>query len=97
MTGPTAGEGHEAWVASNPSGRTFVFVDPLGDSDYPEVSERAINRFMVAFEQSGNERGLLVSDKFGPFLVYEKERREPRVHFITRERLQQFIDSLALT
>ena len=39
----------------------------------------------------------VVSDKFGPFLVYEKERREPWVHFITRERLQQFVDSLALT
>jgi hypothetical protein len=39
---------------------------------------------------------LLISDKFCPFIVYEKERREPRVHFITRERLQQFVDSLAL-
>ena len=52
---------------------------------------------MVRFEQSGTERGLLVSDKFCPFIVYEKERREPRVRFLTRERLQQFIDSLALT
>ena len=38
-----------------------------------------VTRFMVGFEQSGHNRGLLVSDKFGPFLVYEKERREPRV------------------
>ena len=52
---------------------------------------------MIDFEQSGTDRGLLVSDKFGPYLVYEKEKREPRVHFITRERLQQFVDSLALT
>jgi hypothetical protein len=90
-------DGYETYSASNPSGRTFIWVDPLGESDYPELAESLINRFMVDFEQSGHDRGLLVSDKFGPFLVYEKERREPRVHFITRERLQQFVDSLALT
>ncbi|NNJ46647.1 MAG: hypothetical protein HKP18_02335 [Acidimicrobiia bacterium] len=84
-------------MASNPTGRTYLFIDPLAETDYPELSEKMINRFMVGFEQSGHNRGLLVSDKFGPFLVYEKERREPRVHFITRERLQQFVDSLALT
>lgn len=93
----TEREGSRTYLASNPSGRTYVWVDPLGDSDYPELAESTINRFMVQFEQSGTERGLLVSDKFCPFIVYEKERREPRVRFITRERLQQFVDSLALT
>lgn len=97
VSAPTRAEGYESYTASNPSGRTYVCVDPLGDADYPELGEPTINRFMVDFEQSGHDRGLLVSDKFGPFLVYEKERREPRVHFITRERLQQFVDSLALT
>ena len=94
---PTQEEGYATFVASNPTGRTYLFIDPLAETDYPELSEKMINRFMVGFEQSGHNRGLLVSDKFGPFLVYEKERREPRVHFITRERLQQFVDSLALT
>ena len=97
VTGPTEKAGYHVYVASNPTGRTYVHVDPLGDADYPELEESAINRFMIDFEQSGTDRGLLVSDKFGPYLVYEKERREPRVHFITRERLQQFVDSLALT
>jgi hypothetical protein len=97
VSAATAADGYETYTASNPSGRTFIWVDPLGDSDYPELAEPIINRFMVDFEQSGHDRGLLVSDKFGPFLVYEKERREPRVRFITRERLQQFVDSLALT
>lgn len=93
---PTPKDGYESYVASSATGRTFICVDPLGASDYPELSEPVINRFMVDFEQSGTNQGLLVSDKFGPFLVYEKERREPRVRFITRERLQQFVDSLAL-
>lgn len=97
VSAPTPGDGYETFAASNPAGRTFVWVDPLAEGDYPELGEKMINRFMVGFEQSGHNRGLLVSDKFGPFLVYEKERREPRVHFITRERLQQFVDSLALT
>lgn len=94
---PTVNQGYEAYIATSATGRTFVCVDPLGDSEYPELDEPMINRFMVDFAQSGAEQGLLVSDKFGPFLVYEKERREPRVRFITRERLQQFVDSLALT
>ena len=97
VSGPTAAPGHETYVASNPGGRTYVWVDPFVESGYPELGEDVINRFMVDFEQSGHARGLLVSDKFGPFLVYEKERRQPRARFITRERLQQFVDSLALT
>jgi len=96
VSAPAAKEGYESYVASNASGRTYICVDPLGSSDYPELSEQMISRFMVDFEQSGTDRGLLVSDKFGPFVVYEKERREPRVRFVTRERLQQFVDSLAL-
>ncbi|NNC92119.1 MAG: hypothetical protein HKN80_06470 [Acidimicrobiia bacterium] len=97
VSAATAADGYETFTASNPTGRTFIWVDPLVEGDYPELAEQIISRFMVDFEQSGHERGLLVSDKFGPFLVYEKERREPRVKFITRERLQQFVDSLALT
>ena len=97
VSAPTPADGYETYTASNPAGRTYVCVDPLAEGDYPELAEPMINRFMVDFNQSGHDRGLLVSDKFGPFLVYEKERREPRVHFITRERLQQFVDSLALT
>ena len=38
----------------------------------------------------------LVSDKFSPFEVYERERREPRIRFVTRERLQKFVDALSL-
>lgn len=93
---PTPKEGYESYVASSATGRTFVFVEPFGVSDYPELDEKMISRFMVDFEQSGTNQGILVSDKFGPFAVYEKERREPRVRFVTRERLQQFVDSLAL-
>ncbi|MBT8216917.1 MAG: hypothetical protein HKN74_07325 [Acidimicrobiia bacterium] len=97
VTGPTATDAYDTYVASNPSGRTFIATEAYDSSAYPELAEKVINRFMVDFEQSGTQRGLFVTDKFGPFLVYEKERREPRVRFVTRERLQQFVDSMALT
>lgn len=96
ITEASSESGYQAYSASSPRGRTYVCVESLGDEDYPELSETMINRFMVDFAQSGHDRGLLVSDRFGPFLVHEKERREPRVHFITRGRLQQFVDSVSL-
>ena len=76
--------------------RTYITVDEFKPGDYPELAEALINQFMVAFASSGADRGILVSDRFGPFLCYEKERREPRVRFVTRERIQHFIDSLAV-
>jgi hypothetical protein len=29
-------------------------------------------------------------------MIYDLERKEPRLRFITRERLQEFIDSMAI-
>jgi hypothetical protein len=39
---------------------------------------------------------MLITDKYGPFLIHEIEVNQPRVRFITRERIQRFIDSMAL-
>ena len=84
------------WYAEKGGARTFVREVPHADGDYPELDEDAISRFMFEFQSAGAERGLLVTDKFGPFSVYDKERREPRIRFLTRERLQKVVDSLAL-
>ncbi len=51
---------------------------------------------MIRFVSSGADRGLLFTDKYAPFMVYDKERREPRIRFISRERLQAFVDSVAM-
>lgn len=83
-------------VAVNPTGRTYIHIDRLEAGAYPELDESVVNRFMIEFGSSGQDRGLLISDRFGPYVVYEKEKREPRVRFITRERLQHFIDSLSV-
>lgn len=74
----------------------YVEIVEHTSGEHPELSEKAINEFMVRFGQSGAARGLLFTPKFGPFLVYDKERREPRVRFVTRERLQGFVNALAI-
>ncbi len=89
--------GKEAsFMASKGGSRTYLRVLPHREGDYPEVSSEAIREFVVDFMNSGADRGLMVSDKFGPFEVYERERREPRVRFVTRERLQGFVDALTV-
>jgi len=76
--------------------KTFIREDRYQPGDHPEVDSEMIRRFLIEFQTSGADRGLLVSDKYGPFEIYEKERREPRVRFVTRERLQKMVDALAL-
>jgi len=83
-------------IATHRGVRTYVqFVDhePAG---YPELDESQINSFLVGFASAHCDRGLLVTDKYGPYSIYEKERANPKCSFITRERLQAFVDSVAL-
>jgi hypothetical protein len=39
---------------------------------------------------------MLISDKYAPFMIHEIEAHQPKVRFITRERIQRFVDSMAL-
>ncbi len=91
---PGAAEGN--YTATKGGSTTFIMTDTYAPGDYPEVGEDTIRRFVVAFEQSKANRGMLVSEKFGPFSIHDMERRNPRVRFITRERLQKLVDSMAL-
>ncbi|HSG80007.1 MAG TPA: hypothetical protein VLD62_10540 [Acidimicrobiia bacterium] len=76
--------------------RIFLRVVPHAEGEHPELSEQAVRTFAVDFQQSRSDRGLLVTAKYSPFMIYDRERRDPRMRFITRERLQQFVDGLAL-
>lgn len=76
--------------------KTFVRVVPHGKGHHPELGEQDIRRFVMDFGSSGASRGLLITEKYSPFEIYERERRDPRIRFVTRERLQGFIDALAL-
>jgi hypothetical protein len=91
------GPGFGMFIAEKAGSRTFIQGDAYRKGDHPEVEEQAINRFMADFSMSGCDRGMFVSEKYGPFEVYERERRAPRVKFVTRERLQKMVDSLALS
>lgn len=84
-------------IASGKGTSTFVqFVDHQA-GDHPELSHQAIVAFLVAYASARTEMGLLITDKFGPYEVYQKERANPDVRFVTRERLQGFVDSIALS
>lgn len=90
------GEIAGTYTASKTGQRTYIREEPHGAGDHPELDESVINQFMFDFSSSGADRGLLVTEKWGPFEIYEREKRQPRVRFITRERLQGFVDSLAV-
>jgi hypothetical protein len=76
--------------------RIFLRVVSHTEGEHPELSEEAVRKFAVDFQESRSDRGLLVTAKYSPFMIYDRERRDPRMRFITRERLQQFVDGLAL-
>jgi hypothetical protein len=76
--------------------RTFIRVVGHRPGEYPELEETEIRKFVVDFGSSGCARGLLLSEKWAPFEIHERERRDSRVRFITRERLQAFADALAI-
>lgn len=75
---------------------TYIATDSYEKGQYPEVDEGVIRRFLADFGSSGAERGMLISDKYAPFKIHEIEARQPKVRFITRERIQKFVDSMAL-
>jgi hypothetical protein len=76
--------------------RTFVRVIGHRPGEHPELDETEVRRFVVDFGSSGCGRGILLSEKWAPFEIHERERRDPRIRFVTRERLQAFADALAL-
>ncbi len=84
------------YMATKDGISTYIATEAHTESSHPELSEGAIQRFVAAFGSSGADRGMMITDKYGPFKIYEIERNQPKVRFVTRERLQRFIDSMAL-
>jgi hypothetical protein len=86
----------DTFTAEKGGVRTLLRQVPHEVGSYPELEAQAISQFVADFVGARTDRALLVTDKFGPFDIYERERRDPRCRFITRERLQKFVDSVAL-
>jgi hypothetical protein len=75
---------------------TFIRTENYRPGDHPELSEQTVRKFVAEFATSGADRGMLISDKYGPFITHDIEATDRRIRFITRERAQGFIDSMAL-
>ena len=71
------------------------FVEHVPGS-HPELDERTIDGFIMKFMGARADRAMLFTAKYGPYAVYEKERRNDKVKFMTREHLQAFVDSVAM-
>lgn len=75
---------------------TYVATDSYVKGQHPEVDEASIRRFLADFGTSGADRGMFISDKYSPFIIHEIEANQPKIRFVTRERIQRFVDSMAL-
>lgn len=94
----TLGDGGtaEMFTARKDGAESLIVIVPHADGEHPELPEKTVNLFVVAVAQHSPQRALLITDKFSPYLVYEKERSDLRYRFISRERLQAFVDSFAI-
>lgn len=92
----TPGIADGTYTATKAGSTTFIREDAYKPGDHPEIAQEDLRRFLFEFQASGAERGMYVSEKYGPFEVYELERREPRIRFVTRERLQKFVEAVSL-
>ncbi len=84
------------FIAIKENLKTFIRVETHGSGTHPELDEQVVQKFIVEFGTSGASRGLLISDKLGPFMIHDVEATNPRIRFVTRQRIQRFIDSMAL-
>ncbi len=90
-------EADGTYLAAGHGTTTLVrFVDHQ-TGQYPELSEHTVTSFLIACARARRERGLLITDKYGPYLIYKKERANPDVLFVTRERFQDFVDTIAVS
>lgn len=86
-----------SYTATKGGVTAYVRDVPHAPDDYPELDEKEMRSFLIEFIESKADKGFMVSDKYAPFSCYEMERSEPRIQFVTRERLQAFVDRLALS
>ena len=86
----------DSYMATKDGTKYFIRTEGHSAGSHPELDEAVVKRFVFEFSTSGAEWGLMVSDKYSPYMIHDVESREPRIRFITRERGQQFIDSMAL-
>lgn len=65
-------------------------------ASHPELEDSVLARFAVEMAQTNPDQAILVTDKYCPYTLYDREKRDKRCVYITRERLQAFVDSFGL-
>ena len=83
----------QVYAFSRGADRGYLAIVPHTAGEYPELDEKILSEFSIAVAQANPTRAILMSDKFSPYAMYERERRDKRLVFVTRERLQSFVDS----
>ena len=91
-----AGKSGAQYLATHGGEQTLVEILPHLAGEHPELSEQAVDEFAFIVAEQRPTRAMMVTDKFGPYLIYERERRNPKCRYITRERLQAFVDGFAM-
>lgn len=75
---------------------TMLLILSHAEGSHPELDDTVLARFAVGMAQSDADQAILVTDKYSPYSMYEREKRDVRCVYITRERLQAFVDSFGL-
>jgi len=66
------------------------------EGSHPELDDTVLAHFAAEVAKSQPHQAILVTDKYSPYSMYEREKRDTRSVYITRERLQSFVDSFDL-
>jgi hypothetical protein len=88
--------GATQYLASKGGEQTLVEIRAYVPGQHPELAEQVVEQFAIAVAQRNPTRAMLITDMYGPYAIYERERRNPKTRYITRERLQTFVDGFAL-
>jgi hypothetical protein len=95
-TGASGVTGAETFRLVRSGKSTSVVLLPHVEGSYPEIGDTVFTELAIAAGQVQGDDVIFISDKFAPYSMYERERRDKRILFVTRERLQGFVDSFGL-
>lgn len=87
----------EVFSATKNGQRLKIVVLSHVEGEYPEVDDRLFAELAVLATQAGVDKVMLITDKFSPYSMYDRERRSDALIFVTRERLQAFVDSFGVS
>jgi hypothetical protein len=86
----------EVFSVTRAGQRMQIVVLSHVEGEYPEVDDRVLAELSVLAASPNVDKVMLITDKFSPYSMYDREKRSDSVVFVTRERLQAFVDSFGL-